>query len=79
MQSFSQQRITFMALQPVQPGTEITISYIELAATQAEKRQQLLDQYYFDIDHDLQAGSFMLVGIASRQVPGAVCSRASHT
>lgn len=57
MQSFSQQRVTFTALQPIAPGTEITISYIELAATRAERRRQLLDQYYFDIDHGLQASS----------------------
>lgn len=79
MQSFSQQRITFTALQPVQPGTEITISYIELAATRAERRQQLLEQYYFDIDHDSQASSFILSGIAARQVSGTVCCTASHT
>lgn len=56
MQSFSQQRIIFTALQPIRAGTEITISYIELAATRSERRQQLLAQYYFDIDHDLQGG-----------------------
>lgn len=55
MQSFNQQQITFTALQPIAPGAEITITYIELAATRVERRQQLLDQYYFDIDHDLQA------------------------
>ena len=56
MQSFSQQRIIFRALQPIPAGTEITISYIELAATRSERRQQLLDQYYFDIDCDWQVG-----------------------
>lgn len=76
MQSFSQQCILFTALQPIQPGTEITISYIELAATRAERRQQLLEQYYFDIDNDLQASSFILLGIASRQVPHMVCCMA---
>ena len=54
MQSFSQQQISFTALQPIAAGTEVAISYIELAATRAERRQQLLGQYYFDID--LQAG-----------------------
>ncbi len=50
MQSFTEQQVTFTALQPIAPGTEVTISYIELAATQAERRQQLLEQYYFDTD-----------------------------
>jgi len=54
MQSFKQQQIIFTALQPIAPGAEISISYIELAATHAERRQQLLEQYYFDIDSDLQ-------------------------
>lgn len=54
MQSFRQQQVTFKALQPIVPGAEITISYIELAATHAERRQQLSEQYYFDINHDLQ-------------------------
>ena len=53
MQSFQQQQVTFTALQPIAAGTEITISYIELAATRAERRHQLQDQYYFDIDQDL--------------------------
>ena len=54
MQSFRQQQVTFKALQPIVPGAEITISYIELAATHAERRQQLSEQYYFDNNHDLQ-------------------------
>ncbi len=54
MQSFKQQQIVFTALEPIAPGAEISISYIELAATHAERRQQLLEQYYFDIDSDLQ-------------------------
>lgn len=54
MQSFKQQQIIFTALQPIAPGAEISISYIELAATRAERRQQLLEQYFFDIDSDLQ-------------------------
>ena len=57
MQTFKQQQVTFTALQPISPGTEVTISYIELAATRAERRQQLLDQYYFDINDDLQVSS----------------------
>lgn len=66
MQSFSQQRVTFTALQPIPPGTEITISYIELAATRAERRRQLLDQYYFDIDQGLQASSSLFFWLSVR-------------
>ena len=50
MQTFEGRQICFKALQPLQKGSEVTISYIELAATRAEQRQQLLEQYYFDID-----------------------------
>lgn len=50
MQTFEGQQICFRALQPIEEGSEVTISYIELAATRAERRQQLLQQYYFDID-----------------------------
>lgn len=56
IQSFKQQQIIFTALQSIAPGAEISISYIELAATRAERRQQLLEQYYFDIDSNLQGG-----------------------
>ena len=54
MQSFQGQHITFTAVQDIAAGSEITISYIELAATHAERHQQLLDQYYFDIDSTLR-------------------------
>ena len=57
MQTFQGQHICFQALQPIQEGTEVTISYIELAATRAERRQQLMEQYYFDIDAHLVADS----------------------
>lgn len=50
MQTFQGQQICFKALQPIQEGSEVTISYVELAATRAEQQQQLLEQYYFDID-----------------------------
>ena len=50
MQTFEGQQICFRALQSIEEGSEVTISYIELAATRAERRQQLLQQYYFDID-----------------------------
>lgn len=53
MQTFQGQEICFQALQPIEKGTEVTISYIELAATRAERRKEVLEQYYFDIDEDL--------------------------
>ena len=62
MQSFQGQQVTFTALQDIAPGAEITISYIELAATRAERRQQLLEQYYFDIDSAHQVGKIETAG-----------------
>ena len=61
MQTFQGQRVSFTAVQDIAPGTEITISYIELAATHAERRQQLLDQYYFDIDSHVLVSSCLSV------------------
>ena len=60
MQSFQGQQVTFTALQNIAPGAEITISYIELAATYAERRQQLLELYYFDIDNAHQVSCTLL-------------------
>ena len=50
MQSFVGRRIVFRALQPTAVGQEATISYVELAATRAERRAALLEGYGFDID-----------------------------
>lgn len=58
MQTFQGQQICFQALQPVQEGTEVTISYIELAATRAERCQQLMELYYFDMDAHLVSHLF---------------------
>ena len=49
-QSFVGKRIVFRAIQPIAAGQEATISYVELAATRAERRAALLDGYRFDID-----------------------------
>ena len=50
VQSFTGKRIMFRAIQPIAAGQEATISYVELAATRAERRAALLDGYCFDID-----------------------------
>jgi hypothetical protein len=38
------------SLHSIPTGGQLTISYIELAATRQERRRQLLKQYFFDID-----------------------------
>ncbi len=50
MQSFAGRRIVFRAIRPIAAGDEVTISYVELAATRAERRAALLAGYCFDID-----------------------------
>lgn len=37
-------------MRPLSPGDEITIAYVELAATRQERREALFEQYNFDID-----------------------------
>ena len=39
----------YRALMPILPGTQLTISYVELAATRQERREELAGTYYFDI------------------------------
>ena len=50
MQSFAGRRIAFRAIRPIAAGDEVTISYVELAATRAERRAALMAGYCFDID-----------------------------
>ncbi len=50
MQSFTGRRIVFRAIKTIAAGEEVTISYVELAATRAERRAALLAGYCFDID-----------------------------
>jgi hypothetical protein len=38
------------SLRAIPAGEQLTISYVELAATRQERRRQLLQQYFFDID-----------------------------
>ena len=72
IQSFKQQQIIFTALQSIAPGAEISISYIELAATRAERRQQLLEQYYFDIDSNLQVSCLATMPALSCKIANPV-------
>lgn len=45
---FDGNRAALRALEDTQEGTEITISYVELAASTNTRRKALRDQYYFD-------------------------------
>ncbi len=38
------------ALRPLAPGDEVTIAYVELAATRQDRREALFEQYAFDIN-----------------------------
>ncbi|GAX79165.1 hypothetical protein CEUSTIGMA_g6605.t1 [Chlamydomonas eustigma] len=50
MQSFGTRgEIHFRALRDISPGETLTISYVELAATLQERREELASTYYFDI------------------------------
>ena len=48
---------TFRCVRDVRKGEEIAISYVELLATRAERRAELLNHYRFDIDGDIGAPS----------------------
>eukprot|EP00798_Chlamydomonas_sp_ICE-L_P020441 gene20441-27230_t len=50
MQSFKGAAIQFRAVRGIEAGDQITISYIELAATRLERRETLFLSYHFDID-----------------------------
>eukprot|EP00878_Enallax_costatus_P011592 GHUV01012100.1.p2 GENE.GHUV01012100.1~~GHUV01012100.1.p2 ORF type:complete len:544 (+),score=225.45 GHUV01012100.1:895-2526(+) len=50
VQSFEGPNIVFRSLSDLKAEQQITISYIELAATRQERRRQLLQQYFFDVD-----------------------------
>lgn len=38
------------ALRDIHPGEEVTIAYVELAATRQQRREALCEQYFFDLD-----------------------------
>ncbi|KXZ48781.1 hypothetical protein GPECTOR_25g365 [Gonium pectorale] len=48
VQCFTGSTLQLRALRPLAPGDEITISYLELAATRQERREALADSYFFD-------------------------------
>ena len=51
-QSFRGRTLTVRCMRDVRPGEELTIAYVELAATRAERRAELMKQYAFDIDDE---------------------------
>eukprot|EP00775_Hariotina_reticulata_P013528 gene13528-biopygen15414 len=67
VQSFAGSRIVFRSLCQIPSGVQLTISYVELAATRQERRRQLLQQYFFDIDTPQQQQQQL-------QAPGAACT-----
>ena len=48
--TFQGQKISFRAIERIAAGTELTVSYIELAAPRHERRHALACNYFFDID-----------------------------
>ena len=64
-QSFAGKRIVFRAIQPIAAGHEATISYVEIAATRAERRAALQDGYCFDIDAGKVLLACMLISSSS--------------
>ena len=51
-QSFRGKTLTVRCLRDVRAEEELTIAYVELAVTRAERRAQLMKQYLFDIDDE---------------------------
>jgi len=51
-QSFRGKTLTVRCLRDVLPEEELTIAYVELAVTRAERRAELMKQYAFDIDDE---------------------------
>ena len=49
-QTFNGSELKFRALRPLSEGEEVTIAYIEMAATRQERRLTLQESYFFDID-----------------------------
>ncbi|GIL73817.1 hypothetical protein Vretifemale_3919 [Volvox reticuliferus] len=50
VQTFRGRTLLLKALKALAPGDEITIAYIELAATRQERREMLAESYFFDIN-----------------------------
>ena len=51
-QSFRGKTLFVRCLRDVRPEEELTIAYVELAVTRAERRAELMKQYAFDIDEN---------------------------
>ena len=47
---FQGQTLVFRAIRDIAAGSELTVSYIELAAPRLERRHMLAWNYFFDID-----------------------------
>ena len=68
-QSFRGKTLTVRCLRDVLPEEELTIAYVELAVTRAERRAELMKQYAFDIDDESENPStFYRVPSASARV-----------
>eukprot|EP00191_Tetraselmis_sp_GSL018_P016945 CAMPEP_0177592938 /NCGR_PEP_ID=MMETSP0419_2-20121207/8840_1 /TAXON_ID=582737 /ORGANISM="Tetraselmis sp., Strain GSL018" /LENGTH=338 /DNA_ID=CAMNT_0019083865 /DNA_START=44 /DNA_END=1057 /DNA_ORIENTATION=- len=50
VQSFEGRRLVLRAARALRPGDEVTIAYTELAATRQERRRELREGYFFDLD-----------------------------
>lgn len=58
--TFHERRLIFRAVKSITAGSEITVSYVELAAPRLERRQALAWNYFFDIDAPDVSASFAL-------------------
>eukprot|EP01052_Picozoa_sp_SAG31_P012934 SAG31_NODE_766_length_12239_cov_16.248435_4_plen_749_part_00 len=69
VQTFDGSVFELRAIAPIAAGTELTISYIDLCATQAEQRAVLLAQYHFDICPSIQSSIGSSVSVGTAQIP----------
>ncbi len=64
------------AIQPIPPGEEVCISYVELTGTHAERRAALQAGYHFDIAAQVHRGAPQTShALTSSQVVSATCGR----
>lgn len=80
-QSFEGPTIVFRAVSDLSPGDEVTISYVELAATRHERRAQLAASYFFDIDDEDEdeevAAAEGAEGAAQQKLPSSASAAAA--
>ncbi|CAD7705179.1 unnamed protein product [Ostreobium quekettii] len=50
VQAYKGKQLEFRAVRRIEPGEEVTISYIDLLSTHQERREALMHNYFFDID-----------------------------